>query len=535
MDYPITGNVSLGNVSGNIKLYVNDSGSGNLTGFGYNNNCMTFSVNQSVTANPEMVIDQFGNVGIGTQTPAYTLDVSGIFRSSDIRIDNTIIHLGQNSGLTSQDGNTVAIGFNAGSITQRIGGVAIGDYAGQTNQRGNSVAIGTNSGNLNQSGNSVAIGFGAGTNTQGLNATALGYLTGEINQGDNATALGHNAGNSGQGTQTVAVGHNAGQTSQEANAVAIGRNAGQTTQRANATAVGNNAGNSNQGQYAVAIGSSAGVTNQGQNSIAIGLNSLGTGTSSVAIGYNATTSTYNNSVALGTGATSTANNQIILGTASENVLVPGTTTTTGLVTANGGLNINNNPLIIQKSGSNGVIRMLNNGTDNFIQSGLDFTTTSAPLIFSAVTSGTPWLTINSSGLTMGGSNNITLGSGATAPTAGQLGFIYSTSTFTNFIIHTSGIADILSIASVPLGTYIMSYQIGLNNAQTTGGYAQTVPFVNGATVGGYIFCSYPTAMYTTTSYTLIIRVTTAGKVAVQGSGTIAYTINNAFLQLTRIA
>ena len=69
MDYPITGNVSLGSISGNIKLYVNEGGVNNLTGIGYNNNSMTFGVNQSAFAIPEMVINQSGNVGIGTTNP----------------------------------------------------------------------------------------------------------------------------------------------------------------------------------------------------------------------------------------------------------------------------------------------------------------------------------------------------------------------------------------------------------------------------------------------------------------------------------
>ena len=42
MDYPTFGNVSLGIVSGNIKLYVNDAGLNIKTGIGYNNNSMTF-------------------------------------------------------------------------------------------------------------------------------------------------------------------------------------------------------------------------------------------------------------------------------------------------------------------------------------------------------------------------------------------------------------------------------------------------------------------------------------------------------------
>ena len=64
MSYPIFGNLSLGNVSGNIKLFVNHSGLGNLTGIGYNNNAMTFGVNQSATDTPEMIINRIGDVNI---------------------------------------------------------------------------------------------------------------------------------------------------------------------------------------------------------------------------------------------------------------------------------------------------------------------------------------------------------------------------------------------------------------------------------------------------------------------------------------
>jgi hypothetical protein len=94
MNYPISGNVSLGNVSGNIKLYINDAGTSNLTGIGYNNNSLTFGVNQSVTATPEMVINPSGNVGIGTTNPVYQLDIIGNIRlgagtTGNIRFGNS--------------------------------------------------------------------------------------------------------------------------------------------------------------------------------------------------------------------------------------------------------------------------------------------------------------------------------------------------------------------------------------------------------------------------------------------------------------
>jgi hypothetical protein len=171
MSYPLTGNVSLGSVTGNIKLYVNEGGVNNLTGIGYNNNSMTFGVNQSVFAIPEMVINQSGNVGIGTTNPIYTLDISGNVRSSDLRIDNTKIHLGQNAGLTSQGANCVAIGYSAGETSQGQSSIAIGDYAGFSGLGIRSIAIGTNSDGTG--GNSIAIGHGASTSTFG-NSVAIG-------------------------------------------------------------------------------------------------------------------------------------------------------------------------------------------------------------------------------------------------------------------------------------------------------------------------------------------------------------------------
>jgi hypothetical protein len=188
-----------------------------------------------------------------------------------------------------------------------------------------------------------------GSETIPLNLTIGGLTTTNDLRLDNTTIhIGTNAGSTNQGDFAYAVGFQAGQSNQETGAVAVGSSAGETSQ----------------GQNSVAVGNQAGILNLGDNSIAIGNGSVGTGENSIAIGYAANTSTFTTSVAIGTSALSTANNQITLGTVLETVRVPGATTATGLITANGGL-------------------------------------------------------------TMGGSNNITLGSGATAPTAGQLGYTVS--------------------------------------------------------------------------------------------------------------
>ena len=133
-------------------------------------------------------LDMHGNVGIGKH-PTEKLDVNGMVRSSDLRIDNGNIHLGQNAGLTSQGANCVAIGFSAGSSFQGIRSIAIGDYAGTLNQGKNSIAIGKNA--IGTGGNSIAIGSGATTGIGG-NSIAIGTGASTGIYG-NSVAIGLNA------------------------------------------------------------------------------------------------------------------------------------------------------------------------------------------------------------------------------------------------------------------------------------------------------------------------------------------------------
>jgi hypothetical protein len=77
--------ISTGGGVNNIKISVYDDATNtNLYGIGYNAlGYMTFCTGQIQTDVPDMVLTNTGMLGIGTTTPAYTLDVSGTVRATD--------------------------------------------------------------------------------------------------------------------------------------------------------------------------------------------------------------------------------------------------------------------------------------------------------------------------------------------------------------------------------------------------------------------------------------------------------------------
>jgi len=144
-----------------------------------------------------------------------------------------------------------------------------------------------------------------------------------------------------------------------------------------------------------------------------------------------------------------------------------------------------------------------------------------------------------SGLTIGGSNNITLGDGLVAPTVGQIGYTYS-----NIYTGASSTTGVLLQLSVSAGTYIITLQVyftitspsttttisflltgGVNDISVT--FPQTTPNTGGinSTVTGTVCVSSNTTLYFNAGL-----ASAPGTMTIYGGST-----GGTFIRATRIA
>jgi len=181
-------------------------------------NLSSYTLNFSSTTNPNTLVMSGGNVGIGTLSPLYKLDVSG-----DINFPTTT---GSTYGIIRQNGTRVLhtygtdnlfLGKNSGNFTTSGVGINVGIGPGVL--QGNTIG----SQNVGIGGDSL------NNNTVGYYNTSIGYYSlrsntqGYVNVAIGAYSLSNNSG----GYNNVAIGVSALQNNNNgANNVAIGTNAG---------------------------------------------------------------------------------------------------------------------------------------------------------------------------------------------------------------------------------------------------------------------------------------------------------------------
>jgi hypothetical protein len=144
-----------------------------------------------------------------------------------------------------------------------------------------------------------------------------------------------------------------------------------------------------------------------------------------------------------------------------------------------------------------------------------------------------------SGLTIGGSNNITLGDGLVAPAVGQIGYTYS-----NIYTGASSTTGVTLLLPVTAGTYIITLQVlftivspsttssiflqligGVNDIAVT--FPQTTPNTAGInfTTTGTVYVSASTTLYYSSALS-----TAPGTMTIYGGST-----GGTFVRATRIA
>lgn len=120
------GNVGIGTTTPSIKLQITDAGSAALrlheSGVGPSrdvrvNSAGLFEIYDVTAATTRLAIDANGRVGIGTASPAETLDVVGNVKASGSFISNSLTGLSQTVVVKGSDGNNCNLVYTGGLLT----------------------------------------------------------------------------------------------------------------------------------------------------------------------------------------------------------------------------------------------------------------------------------------------------------------------------------------------------------------------------------------------------------------------------------
>ena len=241
-DYIDYGGIGIGSNDGTQRqmlMFTDGAGSNNIF-------TVATSENGGSSWEADFVVQQDGNVGIGTSSPSARLDVNG-----DVNTDS-LYTIGGNPVLSAPGTQNVFAGVDAGLNNTGSYGTFIGYQTGKTNQGSNNVFIGCAAGSDNTEGDyNTFVGRAAGLHNIGASSnTFVGSYTGF----DNTT-----------GEYNTFVGNNAGHDNTTAHSnTFIGMSAGHSNETGYSnTFLGTAAGLYNtEGYYNTFVGSDAGYSNE---------------------------------------------------------------------------------------------------------------------------------------------------------------------------------------------------------------------------------------------------------------------------------
>ena len=330
-------------IATNLSLTVDTAFSDTAPAAPYRRSAIFIARNSSNSLS--MVINDLGNVGIGTTTPNQKLDVNGNGNFSgtnaQVWINGSIVCTAANGLCSSGSYQSSAAGWTNTSTltyTTKYVGIKTIDPRAELDVNGSIIS---NNFYTNPVTMWTVVGDSAAIENGNDGTTAVGYGAGFQHTGGYLTALGVNAGAANSGGALVAIGLGAGYGNTNEDVISIGQNSGNYNNGINSAFIGSWAGNNNNGSASTFIGYESGYHNIGNYSIGLGVDSLyqNNGNNVIAIGAHAgENNTINNVFILQQRNVNTM--PLLYGNFSNGYLGIGTTIPSQALDVNGSINVN---------------------------------------------------------------------------------------------------------------------------------------------------------------------------------------------------